>query len=56
MSEDTNAVEEKKAIDFKIEDAKLIIKVDPNKDGQAVVELNVDLAEVADEIIDAIKK
>jgi len=47
---------EPKAIEFKIEDAKLIVIVDPNKDGQPVIHLSVDLAEVPDEIISALRK
>lgn len=47
---------ENKAIDFVIDGGKLIIKADPNKDGQPVVTVIVDLAEVPDEIISAIKK
>lgn len=41
---------EAKAIDFTFEGSTLIIKVDPNKDGQAVLELKVDMAEIPDEI------
>ncbi len=48
--------EEKKVLDFKVEDGKFKIKVDPNKDGEAVVELMVDLKEVPDEVLSIFKK
>ena len=44
---------EKKAIDFKFEDGKLIINVDLNKDGESVLKLEVDLTELPQEIWDA---
>lgn len=44
------------AIEFKVEGGFLIVNVDPNKDGQNVIELKVDLAEVPDEVLSAIKK
>ena len=47
---------EAKKVDFKIEDNKLKISVDPNQDGEPVMSLVVDIAEVADEVIAAIKK
>ena len=43
-------------IDFNFEDGKLILSVDPNKDGQPVVFLSVDVAEVPDEIVSALSK
>ena len=49
-------VVEKKMLDFKIEDGKLHLSVDPNKDGQPVVTLVVDMAEVPDEVLSAFKK
>jgi len=47
---------ENKAFDMKIEDGELRIVVDPNKDGTPVIKLQVDLAEVPDEVISALKK
>jgi len=47
--------EEKKVLDFKIEDDKMLLTVDPNKDGQPVLSLAINLKEVPDEIISAIK-
>ena len=41
---------ENKIVNFSIEDGKLCIAVDPNKDGQPVLEVKVDLAEAMDEI------
>jgi len=41
---------ENKVVSFSIEDGKLCINVDPNKDGQNVLEVKVDLAEAMDEI------
>lgn len=46
---------EKKVVSMEIKDGSLIITVDANKDGQAVLSVTVDLAEVADEVINAIK-
>jgi hypothetical protein len=46
---------ENKAIDFVIDGGKLKIMVDPNKDGQKLMVLELDLAEVPDEVIAAIK-
>jgi len=48
--------EENKVVDFKFEGRKLIITVDSNKDGEAVLSLSIDLSEVADEVLDAFKK
>lgn len=47
---------EHKAIDFKIEDGKLKIAVDPNQDGEPVLKVEVDLAELPDEVISAFRK
>ena len=49
-------MEEKKALSFEVIDGSLVIKVDPNKDGQAVVELKVNLTEVPDEVVALFKK
>ncbi len=43
-------------VEFKIEGGNLIINVDPNKDGENVVELKVNLAEVPDEVLSALQK
>jgi hypothetical protein len=45
---------ENKAIEFKFEGAKLLISVDPNKDGGPVLSLTVDLAEIPDEVFSLI--
>jgi len=45
-----------KAFDFKIEGGFLIITADPNKDGQNVLELKIDLTEVPDEVMSALSK
>jgi hypothetical protein len=47
---------ENKVVDFKVEGGKVIITVDPNKDGQAVLVVAVDIAEIPDEVIDMFKK
>ena len=43
-------------LEFKVDEGKFIISVDPNKDGQPVVFLSVDLTEVPDEIASLFKK
>jgi hypothetical protein len=43
-----------KAVELKWEGSKLIAIVDPNKDGQPVVELKIELAEIPDEVLSAI--
>ena len=45
-----------KAVSFEVVDGCLVIGVDPNRDGQAVVSLKVDLAEVPDEVAALFKK
>lgn len=45
-----------KAFDFTIEGGFLIIVADPNKDGQNVLELKIDLTEIPDEVLSALKK
>jgi hypothetical protein len=42
---------EAKVVDFKFEGSKLLINVDPNKDGQVVLAVTVDLAEIPDEVL-----
>jgi len=44
------------AVEFKVENGKFIIHVDPNKDGQNVVSIVVDLTEVPDEVVAIFKK
>ena len=44
-----------KKVTMEIKDGKLIILADLNKDGEAIVNITVDLSEVADEVIDLIK-
>jgi hypothetical protein len=44
------------AVDFKFEGSKLVVNVDPNSDGQVVLSVTIDLAEVADEVLAALKK
>jgi len=39
-----------KVIDYKIEDGKLKVTADPNKDGEPVITIELDLSEVIDEI------
>lgn len=45
-----------KAVDFKFEGSKLVVVVDPNQDGQAVVKVEVELAEIPDEVLSAIQE
>lgn len=49
-------VEEKKAVSFKIVESKLLIEVDPNKNGVPVLKLELDLIEVPSEVVSVIKK
>ena len=49
-------MEEKKVVDFKVEDGKLKILVDTNKDGEPVISLVVDIVEIPDEVVSALKK
>jgi hypothetical protein len=39
-----------KAVSVKIEGSKLVLAVDPNGDGESVVEVKVELVEVLDEL------
>jgi len=43
-------------VEFRIDGGMLIIEVDPNKDGQNVLVVNVDLAEIPDEVLSVLKK
>ena len=45
---------ENKAVDMKFEGTKLIVSVDPNKDGTPVIVVMVDLMESPDEVMSAI--
>ena len=49
-------MDENKAVTFKIEGGKFIINVDPNKDGEAVIEIKIDMIEVPDEVVSLFKK
>jgi hypothetical protein len=42
------------AVDFSFEGSKLLVVVDPNKDGQPVVRVEIEMAEIPDEILSAI--
>lgn len=43
-----------KAVEVKFEGSKLLVVVDPNKDGQPVLKVEVELAEIPDEVLSAI--
>jgi hypothetical protein len=47
---------ENKAVEFSFEGSKLKIIADPNKDGQPVITLEIEMAEIPDEILSAIQK
>jgi hypothetical protein len=49
-------VVEVKTVSMKVEDGKLIIAVDPNKNGTPLMKLSVDIAEVPAEVAAAFKK
>ena len=44
------AVEGVKLVDFKFELTKMILKLDSDRDGESVLELVIDLGEIADEV------
>lgn len=48
--------EEVKVISYKVEGSKLVIAVDPNKDGQPVLKLELDALEAFNEIASALGK
>lgn len=48
-------MEEKKKVGWEVDGGKIKIKVDLNEDGDALLELSLDLAEVLDEIVAAFK-
>lgn len=43
-------------VNYKFEGTNLLVSVDSNKDGQPVLSLTIDLAEIADEVFAALKK
>jgi len=45
---------ENKAVEMKFEGTKLIVNVDPNKDGGPVIVVMVDLMEIPDEVMSVI--
>jgi hypothetical protein len=45
-----------KSVEFVFDGSTLIIKVDPNKDGQAVMTINIDMSEIPDEVMSAMMK
>ena len=45
---------ETNAVDYKFNGTQLIVTVDPNKDGQPVVTLTIEMAEIPDEVLAAI--
>lgn len=47
---------ENKSFEMKLEGEFLLISVDPNKDGEKLIELKVSLKEVPDEVLSAFKK
>lgn len=47
---------ENKAVNFRFDGSKLLIDVDPNRDGGPVVKLEIDLMEIPDEIMSLITK
>lgn len=49
-------MEEKKVVEFKIEGEFLLLSIDPNKDGEKLLELKIMLKEVPDEVLSAFKK
>lgn len=49
-------MEEKKAFEMKLEGEHLILSVDPNKDGEKLLEMKVMLKEVPDEVLALFKK
>lgn len=47
---------ENKKFDFKVEEGFLVITADPNQDGQPLVYIKIDIAEIPDEVLSALKK
>jgi hypothetical protein len=50
----TKEIHVEKAVEFKFEGSKLLIAIDPNKDGGPVLKLEIDLAEIPDEVMSVI--
>jgi hypothetical protein len=48
-------MEESNAVSIKFEGAKVIINVDPNKDGSPLVKVELDLLQIPSEVKDLIK-
>ena len=47
---------DKKVVSLKVEDGMLLINVDANKDGEAVIQIKVNILEVPDEVLSLLKK
>ena len=47
---------ENKKFSYEVVDGKFIISVDPNEDGEALVKVEIMIAEIPDEVLDALKK
>lgn len=45
-----------KKLEMKVDGSKFLIMVDPNEDGDALIKLELDLAEVPDEVLDLFMK
>jgi hypothetical protein len=45
-----------KAVDFKFVGSTLVVTIDSNKDGEALLTLNVNLAEIPDEVLSLLSK
>jgi hypothetical protein len=43
-----------KSVKFEFEGSKLVVVVDPNQDGQALLKLEIELAEIPDEVLAAL--
>jgi hypothetical protein len=49
-------MEEKKALEIKLEGEFLMISLDPNKDGEKLMEIKMHLKEIPDEVLSLFKK
>lgn len=47
---------EAKVVNYKVDGTVLVVTVDPNKDGTAVIEIKIPIMEVFNEILGAVKK
>ena len=45
---------ENRAVDFTFDGSNLIINIDPNKNGQILMSIKIDLAEIPDEVMNLI--